>query len=168
MQAIVFAILAVVTLGAALMVVLSHNLMRSALWLILAFFGIAGIFILLQAEFLAVTQVLVYIGAISTLIIFAIMLSHKFTDPNTPRFNEQWGLVGGFGALLFVALAALVTRVTWPVAAGVALASAVPGDAITQLGMDFVGPYVVPFEAASVLLVVAMIGAIIIAREREQ
>ena len=163
MQAIVFAILAVVTLGAALMVVLSHNLMRSALWLILAFFGIAGIFILLQAEFLAVTQVLVYIGAISTLIIFAIMLSRNFANPSMPRFNEQWGLVGGFAALLFVALAALVTRIAWPVAAG-----DVPGDAIRQLGMDFVGPYVVPFEAASVLLVVAMIGAIIIAREREQ
>jgi NADH:ubiquinone oxidoreductase subunit 6 (subunit J) len=162
MQAIVFTILAAVTLGAALMVVLSHNLMRSALWLILAFFGIAGIFILLQAEFLAVTQVLVYIGAISTLIIFAIMLSHNFANPSTPRFNEQWGLVGGFGALLFVGLAALVTRISWPVVVG-----DVPADAIRQLGMDFVGPYAVPFEAASVLLVVAMIGAIIIARERE-
>ena len=162
MQAIVFVLLAIVTLGAALMVVISQNLMRSALWLILAFFGIAGIFILLQAEFLAVTQVLIYVGAISTLIIFAIMLSRNLADPHMPRFNQQWGLVGGFAALLFVGLAAVVTRVAWPVASG-----EVSADAIRTLGMDLVGPYAVPFEVASVLLVVAMIGAIIIARERE-
>ncbi len=162
MQYVMFVVLGLVTLGAALMVVVSHNLMRSALWLILAFFGIAGVFILLQAEFLAVTQVLVYVGAIATLIIFAIMLSRNFVDPKQPRFNEQWGIVGGFAALLFVALGAIVTHVAWPVAA-----DAVPADAIQRLGMDFVGPYAVPFEVASVLLVVAMIGAIIIARERE-
>jgi NADH:ubiquinone oxidoreductase subunit 6 (subunit J) len=162
MEAVAFAILAVVTLGAALMVVLSHNLMRSALWLILAFFGIAGFFVLLQAEFLAVTQILVYIGAISTLIIFAIMLSRNFVDPKLPRFNEQWGLVGGFSALLFVGLAAVVTRVAWPLSAG-----QVPADAIQRLGIDFVSAYAIPFEVASVLLVVAMIGAIIVARDRE-
>jgi NADH:ubiquinone oxidoreductase subunit 6 (subunit J) len=144
------------------MVVTSRNLLHSALWLIASFFGIAGIFILLQAEFLAVVQVLIYIGAIAMLIIFAIMLTRRIMDPQQPRFNSQWGLVGGFAALLFVGLAAVVTRVAWPVAAG-----EVPADAIAQLGVDFVGVYAVPFEIASVLLVVAMIGAIIIARERE-
>ena len=111
------------------MVVTSRNLLHSALWLIVSFFGIAGIFILLQAEFLAVVQVLVYIGAIATLIIFAIMLTRRIMDPQQPRFNSQWGLVGGFAALLFVGLAAVVTRVAWPVAAG-----EVPADAIAQLG----------------------------------
>jgi NADH:ubiquinone oxidoreductase subunit 6 (subunit J) len=162
MEAVALAILAVVTLGGAIMVVLSQNLMRSALWLILSFFGIAGFFVLLQAEFLAVTQVLVYIGAISTLIIFAIMLSRNFMDPSEPRFNEQWGLVGGFSALLFIGLAKVVTSVAWPVSAGQP-----PVDAIQRLGIDFVTAYAVPFEVASVLLVVSMIGAIIIARDRE-
>lgn len=162
MEQVGFILLALVTLGAALMVVTTQNLLRSALWLVLAFFGIAGIFVLLNAEFLAVVQVLVYVGAISTLIIFGVMLTRKLMDPHQPRFNAQWGLVGGFAALLFVALATVVTRVAWPVAAGEA-----PADAIQRLGTDFVGPYVVPFEVASVLLVVAMIGAIIIARERE-
>ena len=162
MQQVIFLLLALSTLGAALMVVISKNLMRSALWLILTFFGIASIFILLRAEFLAVVQILIYVGAIAMLIVFAIMLTRGLMDPKQPRFNEQWGVVGGFAALLFVGLAVLVTRNTWPVAAG-----AVPPDAIQQLGRDFVGPYVVPFEVASVLLVVAMIGAIIIARERE-
>jgi NADH-quinone oxidoreductase subunit J len=162
MESVIFAILAGITLGSALMVVTSRNLLHSALWLIVSFFGIAGVFILLQAEFLAVVQVLIYIGAIAMLIIFAIMLTRRIMDPQQPRFNSQWGLVGGFAALLFVGLAAVVTRVAWPVAAG-----EVPADAIAQLGVDFVGIYAVPFEIASVLLVVAMIGAIIIARERE-
>jgi len=162
MQPVIFALLALITLGAAAMVVTTRNLLRAALWLILAFFGIAGIFILLNAEFLAVAQILIYVGAIATLVIFAIMLTRNMMDPSQPRFNEQWGVVGGFAALLFVVLAAIVTRVTWPVAAG-----DVPADTIRRLGSDFVGPYVVPFEVASVLLVVAMVGAIIIARERE-
>jgi NADH:ubiquinone oxidoreductase subunit 6 (subunit J) len=161
MQLVMFAVFAVVTLGAALMVVLSQNLLRSALWLILAFFGIAGFFVLLEAEFLAVVQVLVYIGAIATLIIFAIMLSRNFMDPNQPRFNEQYGIVAGFAALLFVALAVVVTRISWPVAIQP------PANTIEQLGTAFVTTYAIPFEVASVLLVVAMIGAIIVARERE-
>ena len=162
MQQIMFVVLGLVTLGAAAMVVTTHNLLRSALWLVLAFFGIAGIFILLNAEFLAVVQVLVYVGAIATLIIFAIMLSRNVMDPKQPRFNDQWGVVAGCAAILFVILTAIVTRVTWPVAAG-----EVSSAAIAQLGADLIGPYVIPFEAASVLLVVAMIGAIIIAREKE-
>ncbi len=162
MQSVIFVILAIITIASALMVVTSRNLLHSALWLIASFFGITGVFILLQAEFLAVVQVLIYIGAISMLIIFAIMLTRRIMDPQQPRFNSQWGIVGGFAALLFVGLAAVVTRVAWPVAAG-----EVPADAIAQLGVDFVGIYAVPFEVASVLLVVAMIGAIIIARERE-
>jgi NADH:ubiquinone oxidoreductase subunit 6 (subunit J) len=162
MQQVIFLLLALSTLGAALMVVISQNLMRSALWLILTFFGIAGIFVLLRAEFLAVAQILIYVGAIAMLIIFAVMLTRGLMNPKQPRFNTQWGVVGGFAALLFVVLAAIVTRIAWPVTAGV-----VPPDAIQQLGRDFVGPYAVPFEVASVLLVVAMIGAIIVARERE-
>lgn len=161
MQIAMFILFALITLGAALMVVTTRNLLHSALWLIATFFGIAGIFVMLQAEFLAIVQVLIYIGAISTLVIFAVMLTRRLMDPQQPRFNNQWGLVGGFAALLFVGLAAVVTRVPWPVAAG-----EVPTDAIQQLGMDFVGAYAVPFEVASILLVVAMIGAIIIARER--
>jgi NADH-quinone oxidoreductase subunit J len=162
MQQIIFIILGLSTLGAALMVVSSQNLMRSALWLIVAFFGIAAIFILLHAEFLAVAQILIYVGAIAMLIIFAIMLTRGLMDPKQPRFNTQWGVVGGCAALLFVGLAAVILRNHWPVNI-----AAVPPDAIQQLGRDFVGPYVVPFEVASVLLVVAMIGAIIVARERE-
>lgn len=162
MQQVMFIVLSAVTLVSAALTVTARSLFRAALWLILAFFGIAGLFLLLNAEFLAVAQVLIYVGAISTLIIFAIMLSRGVMDPGTRRFNEQWGLVAGFSAVLFVLLAAILTRVQWPGSAG-----PVPPDAISMLGVAFMGPYVIPFEVASVLLVVAMIGAVIIARERE-
>jgi NADH-quinone oxidoreductase subunit J len=162
MQHVMFFVLSAVTLVSSALVVTTRSLFRSALWLILAFFGIAGLFVLLNAEFLAVAQVLIYVGAISTLIIFAIMLSRGVMDPGAQRFNSQWGLAAGFGAVFFVLLSAVLTRVQWPVSPGAA-----PAGGIQQLGADFVGPYVIPFEVASVLLVVAMIGAIIIARERE-
>ena len=77
MQQVIFLLLALGTLGAAIMVVISQNLMRSALWLILTFFGIACIFVLLRAEFLAVAQILIYVGAIAMLIIFAVMLTRS-------------------------------------------------------------------------------------------
>jgi len=162
MQQVMFIVISAVTLISGALVVTTRSLFRSALWLVLAFFGIAGLFVLLNAEFLAVAQILIYVGAISTLIIFAIMLSRGVMDPETRRFNDQWGVVAGFTAILMVLLAAILTRVQWPLAAG-----EVPADAIQRLGADFVGPYVIPFEVASVLLVAAMIGAIIIARERE-
>lgn len=162
MQQVMFIVISAVTLISGALVVTTRSLFRSALWLVLAFFGIAGLFVLLNAEFLAVAQVLIYVGAISILIIFAIMLSRGVMDPETRRFNDQWGVVAGFAAVLFVLLAAILTRVQWPVTAG-----EVPAGAIQRLGADFVGAYVIPFEVASVLLVAAMIGAIIIARERE-
>ena len=136
--------------------------MRSALWLIWPSSASPAFFVLLQAEFLAVTQVLVYIGAISTLIIFAIMLSRGVMDPNAAALQRRSGAWW----------AALLRCCSWPwrpSSRGFAWPRLggrrcdVPADAIQRLGMDFVGPYAVPFEVASVLLVVAMIGAIIIA-----
>ncbi len=163
MQQVMFIVISAVTLISGALVVTTRSLFRSALWLVLAFFGIAGLFVLLNAEFLAVAQILIYVGAISTLIIFAIMLSRGVMDPEARRFNAQWGVVAGFTAILLVLLVAILTRVQWPLAAG-----EVPADAIQRLGAEFVGSYVIPFEVASVLLVAAMIGAIIIAREREK
>lgn len=164
MQQVMFIVISAVTLISAALVVTTRSLFRAALWLVLTFFGIAGIFILLHAEFLAIAQVLIYVGAISTLIIFAIMLSRGVMDPNARRFNDQWGLVAGFAAVFFVLLAAILTRMPWQVTTAEAPAA---DAAIQLLGRELVTPYAIPFEVASVLLVVAMIGAIIVARERE-
>jgi NADH-quinone oxidoreductase subunit J len=164
MQQVMFFVISAVTLISAALVVTTRSLFRAALWLVLTFFGIAGLFILLHAEFLAIAQVLIYVGAISTLIIFAIMLSRGVMDPNARRFNDQWGLVAGFAAVFFVLLTAILTQMPWQLTAAEPPAA---GDAIQLLGRELVTPYAIPFEVASVLLVVAMIGAIIVAREQE-
>lgn len=159
---IVFIVVSAAVLGFAVLTVTARNMFNAALCLVGALFGVAGLFVLLETEFLAVVQVMVYVGAIATLIVFAIMLSRDMMRRDIRGTNEQWieGLVAA--TLLFALLAVLVARVDWP--EGAALVKA---NRITDLGIALVGEYVIPFEVASVVLLVGMIGAIIIARERE-
>src|SRR5215210_1401402 len=100
-QTITFFLFAVLALGGALGVVLSRNLIHGALYLILSLFGVAGFFVLLSAPFLAAVQVLVYIGAIAILIIFAVMLTRSMTSL-TEAFNRQWWLGALVAALVFI------------------------------------------------------------------
>ena len=158
---IVFIVLSIVTLGAAIAVVTLRNLLRSALFMILAFFGVAGLYILLEAEFLAVIQVLVYIGAIAILIIFAVMLTRRDAGRWAARFNQQWWLVALAVLPLFGALVYTLWRVNWQVTT-----ASPPAEIIPLLGQELVTTYVLPFEVASVLLLAALVGAIVIARER--
>jgi NADH-quinone oxidoreductase subunit J len=167
-QALAFAVFSILALGGAIGVVWNRNLFRGAVWLIVSFFGVAGLFILLSAPFLAAVQVLVYIGAIAILITFAVMLTRSLT--NLPeRFIRQ-----GAGAvvigLLFVFL---FIGVIWPVWGNGGTKSSQPvSDVVAttrDLGVALVdgNQYVLPFEVASLLLTAAMIGAIVIAREDE-
>ncbi|MGD9147163.1 MAG: NADH-quinone oxidoreductase subunit J [Anaerolineae bacterium] len=160
---IVFIVLSAITLIGALGAVTSRNLFHAALFLVLSFIGVAGFYILLEAEFLAMVQLLVYVGAISILIIFAVMLSRRMMSPDVRARNEQWawGLVAAVA--LFVILSFILLRVSWPVA-DVSL----PDDLMTELGRALVDPgqYLLIFEVASVLLLVALVGAVVIARER--
>lgn len=158
----IFILVSIATLGAALLVVLARNLFHSALFLAASFFGVAVLYVLLEAEFLAVVQVLIYVGAIATLIVFAIMLSRGGVQRGVPVFNAEWAIVAVGVALLGGILIVLLTQVAWPVST-----AAPPADLIARLGRAFVGPYVIPFEVASALLVAALIGAILIAREKE-
>jgi NADH-quinone oxidoreductase subunit J len=158
----VFIILSIITLGAALAVVTSKNLFRSALFLILSFVGVAGLYILLEAGFLAAVQILVYVGAISILIIFAIMLTRRLMAKELVQRNAQWGISGLVALLLFAVLGFILLRVNWPV-----VEAAVPQESISILGQELMSTYALPFEVASVLLLVALVGSIIIARERE-
>jgi NADH:ubiquinone oxidoreductase subunit 6 (subunit J) len=160
-QTVVFIILSFVTLGAALSVVTSRNLFHSALFLILSFVGVAGLYVLLEAPFLAAVQVLVYVGAIAILIVFAIMLTRRLMAKDLVQRNAQWGWSALGATLLFVALGLILLQVNWPV-----VEAAVPEETISILGQDLMSTYLVPFEVASVLLLVALVGSIIIARER--
>jgi len=158
----VFIILSIITLGAAVAVVTNKNLFHSALFLILSFVGVAGLYILLEAGFLAAVQIMVYVGAISILIIFAIMLTRRLMAKDLVQRNAQWGISGLVALLLFAVLGFVLLRVDWPVVGG-----DVSGESISILGQELMGTYAVPFEVASVLLLVALVGSIIIARERE-
>jgi len=142
--------------------VTSKNLFHSALFLILSFVGVASLYVLLEAPFLAAVQVLVYVGAIAILIVFAIMLTRRLMAKDLVQRNAQWGWSALGAVLLFVALGLVLFQVNWPV-----VEAAVPKETISILGQDLMGTYLVPFEVASVLLLVALVGSIIIARERE-
>ena len=161
-QTIVFIILSLVTLGAAIAVVTTKNLFHSALFLILSFVGVAGFYILLEAPFLAAVQILVYVGAIAVLIVFAIMLTRRLMAKDLVQRNAQWGWSTLGAGLLFAVLGFVLVRVNWPV-----VEAAVPEETITILGRELMGTYVLPFEVASILLLVALVGSIIIAREKE-
>jgi NADH:ubiquinone oxidoreductase subunit 6 (subunit J) len=163
MSHVVFIILSAVALIGAVGVVTTRNLFRAALFLVLSFVGVAGLYVLLEAEMLAMVQLLVYVGAISILIIFAIMLSRRMMSPEFKTRNEQWLLGLVFSVALFAILSVILLAVAWPTAQ-----AAVPDDAISLLGQALVSPdqYVLVFEAASVLLLVALVGAVVIARER--
>jgi NADH-quinone oxidoreductase subunit J len=161
MMSIIFIIASLVTLIAALMVVTGKNLFHNALYLVLSFFGVAVLYLLLEAEFLAAIQILIYVGAIAILIIFAVMLSRHLMAPNQSQRNSQWWVSAIVAGVLFLVLGFMLLQVDWPVTA-----SAAPTDVIALLGQSFMGPYVLPFEVASVILLVALVGSIIIARER--
>jgi NADH-quinone oxidoreductase subunit J len=160
---VVFIILSAVALIGALGVVMVKNLFRAALFLILSFVGVAGFYILLEAEFLAMVQILVYVGAISILIIFAVMLSRRLMSPEFKPRNEQWIIALISAAALCIVLVFVLLQVNWPVEP-----SEVEPNTVQQLGIALVSPdqFVLVFEAASVLLLVALVGAVILARER--
>lgn len=165
MITIIFVLLAALILGAAVMVVTVRNIIHAALWLIATFFGVGALYLLLEAEFLAVTQVLIYVGAISILILFAIMLTRDVTGENDRQLYRYWWVAllaaaGMFGLLL----APILYNQPWPAttpsgAEAPAIASAV------EIGKALMGEYLLPFTVVSVLLLVALIGAIVIAFE---
>ena len=164
---IVFLITAVVTLGSALMVVTSRHLIHAALWLILALFGVAVLYVVLNAGFRAVAQVELYIGAIAILVIFAVMMTRTLIEDFTKQLNAQWWVAALLSVVLFAGLAWMLG--SWEGFSTPLPPMAVGADPLRQLGVALVSPnaYVIPFELASVLLLGALIGSLLIARERK-
>ncbi len=140
------------------MVVLSRNLLHAVLFLILSFVGVAGLYITLSADFVAVVQVLIYAGAIAVLMIFAVMLTPRSSRDNAEGLLQVPALV--LSGLVASGLAFVALETDWRVASGGSF------DTTTvAIGEALLSPFVLPFEIASVLLVAAMIGAIVIVSE---
>jgi NADH-quinone oxidoreductase subunit J len=159
-EAAVFWVFASLTLLSACVVVLSRTLIYSAFALLVTFFGVAGLYLLLGADFLAATQLLVYVGGILVLLLFGVMLTHRIYDLDLRSGTNQLlsGLIVAGG--LFVILTALALRTEWPAAERAPAATTAP------IGRMFLSEYLLAFEAASVLLLVALMGAAMIVRRR--
>lgn len=164
---VAFWVLSAITVGGALLVLLSRNLLHALVFLVLAFLGTAGLFLTLSADFLAVAQVLIYAGAISVLIVFAIMLTPLASRDNASSLYAAPGVLLGAAMAALVAFAAL--DVGWPELEGAALEQRAVdlGSAVAAIGEELLGRYVLAFEVASVLLLFALIGAIVLVREDE-
>ncbi|NIM95465.1 MAG: NADH-quinone oxidoreductase subunit J [Anaerolineales bacterium] len=162
---LIFLLIGAITVVAAIMVVLSPNLIHAALWLILTLAGVAVNFVLLQADFLAVVQVAVYIDAIAILIIVTIMLTRHVMVETDSQINRNWLWAALIAVILFAALLFLLNQVpAWTMDPPPLAYSS--EDTIKALGRSLVDvdQYIIPFEVASVLLLAALIGAIVVAR----
>ncbi|MEN6408870.1 MAG: NADH-quinone oxidoreductase subunit J [Anaerolineaceae bacterium] len=163
---IIFLFVAAVVLAAAVMVVSTRKMLHSAVWLILALFGVAILFALMQANFFAVVQVVIYIGAIAILVIFAIMMTSHVMEDVGPQVNRRWWL--GILAALAV-FGGLVTLLSSWKGFTTALPALPQLNITAELGKALVSPdgYLVPFEVSSILLLAALIGSIFVAMEKK-
>ena len=156
--------LAALVLASATVVVFSKNIMYSAFALLFTLFGIAGLYVLLNADFMAVTQIMIYIGGILVLIIFGIMLTTKVTGVNIKSGTLgaiQKGIAGLLSLIFAISLLVVFNSTKW------FLADFKPQDnTINLIGNELLTNYLLAFEAASVLLLIAIIGAALIARRK--
>lgn len=164
---IIFGLTALLILFSALRVVTTRSMVHAALWLVVTLFGVAVLYALLQASFLAVVQVVVYIGAIAVLFIFAVMLTRREMRDQGPQLNRGWVLAALISLAVFGGLAVLLYNA--PVSGRVA-GSLAGQDTLGALGQALVSPeaYVLPFEVASILLLAALIGAVYVAVQKKQ
>ncbi len=161
LQDFVFVMIAIVILSGAFMAVWLRNVFHNALSLIFCLFGVACLFIYLNSEFLAVMEVIIYVGAISIAIIFAIMLSRPYVQKINPRnFKKAMKslLIGGF---FFAGLLRTITYSHWPMAA-------TEGDySMRAIGKSLLTVYALPFEVVSLVLLIAIIGSLLLSDRKE-
>jgi NADH-quinone oxidoreductase subunit J len=159
-EQIIFWALAILTVIPAIFVVTSRNLFHAGLWLLPTLFGVAGFFLTLGAEFLAAVQILIYVGGIMVLILFAVLLTRRIADPETNMQNRLtvWAVLAFFCIILILMKVAIsqFDKGGAPAAA--------PAGTTADMGTALLGTYLLPFEVASIVLLAAIIGAIVIAR----
>ncbi|MFP4528435.1 MAG: NADH-quinone oxidoreductase subunit J [Candidatus Kapaibacterium sp.] len=162
---IIFYLFAILILVSAAVVAFSKNIMYAAFSLLFTFFGVAGMYVLLNADFIAITQIMIYIGGILVLIIFGVMLTTKITGVDVKSGTlgrlQVW-TAGIVSAAIAVLLAIMYCTVDWHTAE---LPEKI-NPSINEIGFLLLTDYLIAFEAASILLLIAIIGAALIARRR--
>jgi NADH-quinone oxidoreductase subunit J len=158
---VLFVLFAAVMLGSALLVVTLRDIIRSGLAMIVCFGALAGLYVLLGSPILAAAQVLVYIGAISVLVLFAIMLTQTKAGPSRLVFQTQWWAAALAAVVLVVIITAVVASTDW---GAVAVRVQSTTSDVARLLFD---QYTLPFEAVSVLLLAAVVGGIFLAKRDE-
>ena len=164
-SAVVFYILASIALLSAVMVIWSRNVVHSAIYLVLTFLCVAAVYVLLRAEFVAAVQVLVYAGGIVVLFLFVIMLVN-LQDTLGPRVRLHATVSGILGAAVVGLILYVYARAPLASARPMGGPPADPAGNLQSIGQALYRDFVLPFEIASVLLLVAMIGAIVLARQK--
>ena len=175
-EAIAFYTLSALILGLAIAVITTPKTVHSVVFLVLNFLGVAMLYVVLEAEFLAVIQVLVYAGGIVVLYLFVVMLVSLTREPEAHSDPRRLGLLGlALSGAVLLELAGIVVysygrEPSAPVAAAQAFPPGIqgPGFNVEQVGWLLYTDYLIPFEVASVLLLVAMIGAIVLAKRELQ
>jgi NADH-quinone oxidoreductase subunit J len=161
--ALIFWIFALLTLGAAAVVVFSQNIVRSAFSLLFAFFGVAGLYVLLMADFLAITQLMIYVGGILVLLIFGVMLTQ-----NQINVDIKSGVLSFWpGMIITAGIGGLLLAVFWDTQWKVSGAQPMQVTA-NAIGEKLLTTYLLPFELASIILLVALLGAAMIARREKK
>jgi NADH-quinone oxidoreductase subunit J len=160
---IIFIYFAAVILISAVLMITRKNPIHSVMFMLLLFFHIAGVFVILNAEFLAAVQLIVYAGAILILYLFVVMLLNVDKEKEYARANRFWPWMTAFGLVIAGEILLLVSRSTFPAANGQSLRLA--GAGVKELGAVLYQKYLVPFEIASVILLVGLVGAVMLAKK---
>ena len=163
MNKLIFIYFAVVILTSAILMITRRNPVHSIMFMLLLFFHIAGVFVLLNAEFLAAVQLIVYAGAILILYLFVVMLLNVDRESSAPRANRFWPWMAAFGILIAGEIVLLISSGTFPAETGQPMLLA--GTGVKELGIVLYQKYLVPFEIASVILLVGLVGAVMLAKK---
>ncbi len=147
----------------AILVVRCRNVFHSAIFLAATLIGVAGVYLFLNAEFLAIVQVLIYVGAIVTLFIFAIMLTAGIQDKSIRQTNRQTLVSGIIALAILVSFIKIIKMAHWQECAGQTAALS-----LAELGKSLMSVYVLPFEVISLILLAALVGAIVIGKVKKE
>lgn len=160
---IIFYLFAIVTVASAIVVVTAKNIIYSAFSLLVTLFGIAGLYVLLGSDFIAVVQLMVYVGGILILMIFGVMLTHKITSVEIKNSTVHIlpALVGA--TVLAVAILMILFNTNWHIQPGI-----IPQTTTKDLGRTLISDYVLIFELLGILLLIALVGAASIARREQE